>query len=249
MSAPTRPGLSSLASVELPPHRQAFLDELRSQGPASGQASGQGAGSGPGSGPGPGPGIGPGIGIGIGQGSAEFRARKLAELRDLFALETVAPRLDVLAVDASTELKAIVGMAVPTPCFEDDALVVRPAVVLALRYPEEILRGPLPGYALVQVVQPRAVWHSNVSADPAQRLCLGANVPKGLPLREAVLGSYAALTLQSITLDGADPAGVMNRDALLWWNDHVDRIPLSREAFLDVPGSAEELPLATGGTP
>jgi len=179
------------------------------------------------------------------QGSATWRARKLAEARDLFALEVIAPRIEVLALDLTTELLAIVRMKVTVPCMpESGELVVAGQVDLALRYPEEILRTPLPGYALVQIPTPRKAFHPNISADPAQRVCLGANVPKGYPLREAVLGSYAALTLQSISLDGADSAGIMNPEALVYWNDHRSRIPLSTAAFLDAPETRLEEEMA-----
>jgi hypothetical protein len=173
---------------------------------------------------------------GASQGPPTWRARKLAEARDLFALEVIAPRFEVLALDLTTELLAIVRMQVTAPCMPDNGeLVIAGQVDLALRYPEELLRIPLPGYALVQIPTPRKLLHSNISADPAQRVCLGANVPKGYPLREAVLGTYAALTLQSISLDGADSAGIMNPEALVFWNDHRSRIPLSTAAFLDAP--------------
>jgi len=173
------------------------------------------------------------------QGSPAWRARKPVEARELLALETIAPRIEIIALDLTTELLAIVRMAVTVPCLaRDGELVVVGQADLALCYPEEILHGPLPGYALVQIHRPRRVWHPNVSDDVAQRICLGANVPKGYPLREAVLGSYAALTLQSISLDQADPAGIMNPAALSYWNDHKARIPLSTAAFLDPPASA-----------
>ena len=170
------------------------------------------------------------------QGSPAWRARKRAEARDLFALETIAARLVLVALDLATELRAIVRMRVCVPCMPAGGeLAIVGQVDLALQYPEQILRGPLPGYALVQIPAPRRVWHPNISPDAAQHLCLGANVPTGFPLREAVLGSYAALTLQSITLDRADPAGIMNPEALAYWNDHRARIPLSAAAFLDEP--------------
>lgn len=209
--APDRPGLagtyglSDLARVPLAPERAALLAELG------------------------------GDGRGLGQGSPVWRARKLAEFSEILALEAIAPRLALVAYDVQTELRLLVRLRVTTPCLRAGELVVEPEAYLAMCYPEELLRGPLPGFALVQVHAPRGVWHSNVSADPAQRLCLGANVPRGLPLREAILGSYAALTLQAVSLDRQDPAGVMNPSALEFWNEHRDRIPLSREAFLDEP--------------
>ncbi len=78
---------------------------------------------------------------------------------------------------------------------------------------------------------PNVSSHEAVPGEP-QALCLGANIPRGLPLREAVLASYAAFTLQAITLDAADPAGVMNPAAAEHWQINSQQIPLSREAFL-----------------
>jgi len=174
------------------------------------------------------------------QGSPPWRARKPLEARDLFALEALAPRVNVLALDLATELLAVLRLEQPVPCMRPDGeLVIATSVEIALRCTEEILRRPLPGHALVQITAPRGVWHPNVSRGLVQRLCLGANVPRGYPLREAVLGAYAALTLQSISLDRADPAGIMNPEALAFWNDHRARIPLSRAAFLDAPGPAQ----------
>jgi hypothetical protein len=174
------------------------------------------------------------------QGSPTWRARKRAEVRDLLALETIADRLTVIAIESSTELLAIVRMKVTVPCMTSSGeLVVVGQVDLALRYPEKILHAPLPGYALVQIPMPRRVWHPNISSDSAQALCLGANVPQGFPLREALLGSYAALTLQALSLNREDSAGVMNQAALAYWCDHTNRIPLSTAAFLEDSPSNE----------
>ena len=90
-----------------------------------------------------------------------------------------------------------------------------------------------------------ARWPNSCQGSPGtplqsavQPLCLGANVARGFPLREAVLASYAALTLQTATIDDRDPAGIMNREAALWWQANAARAPLSRAPFL--AGVAEE---------
>ena len=175
------------------------------------------------------------------QGSPAWRTRMWTEARELFALSQIAERMTLVALDLRVALKAIVRLEVTVPCLPpgaDDLAVVGEAD-LALNYPEDILRGPLPGYALVQIVTPRHVMHPNVGwIDGGQPLCLGASVPRGYPLREAVLASYAALTLQAITLDEADPAGVMNVKAVQFWRERAERIPLSRESFLDPVGGA-----------
>ena len=208
MTAGTKPGLADLASVPLAPEHEHALDALASAS----------------------------------QGSPAWRTRMRTEARDLFALTQIAARMTLLALDLRVALKAIVRLEVTVPCLPPgaDELVVVGEADLVLNYPEDILRGPLPGYALVQIAAPLHVMHPNVGwiEDGGQLLCLGASVPRGYPVREAVLASYAALTLQAITLDEADPAGVMNVKAVQFWRERAERIPLSREPFLDPVGGA-----------
>ena len=176
------------------------------------------------------------------QGSPAWRARMRSEGRDLFALSQIAERMTLIALDLRVALRAIVRLAVTVPCLPPgaDELVVVGEADLVLSYPEDILRGPLPGYALVQIAAPLHVIHPNVgwSGGGSQPLCMGSRVPRGLPVREAVLASYAALTLQAITFDMTDPAGVMNAEAVRFWQARADRIPLSREPFLGPVGGA-----------
>lgn len=182
-------------------------------------------------------------------GAGPWRHCKIGTVRDLCALERIS-RIRVLGIDPTTELRALIRMPCSVPCLPPDApdLVVETEVDLALRYPEEILRGPLPGYALVEIVAPKFVYHANVASGPSQRLCLSASLPRGYPLREAIVASYAALTLQSVTLDERDPAGVMSASAALWWQRNAHRIPLSREPFLG-PLASTETRATAGGAP
>ncbi len=52
--------------------------------------------------------------------------------------------------------------------------------------------------------------------------------------------AYAALTLQTFQFDAADSAGVYNDEAANWWQDNADRIPLTREPFLDARPATKE---------
>ncbi len=167
-------------------------------------------------------------------GSAMWKARKHAEARDLLALAQIAPRMTVLALDLATTLHAFIRLRGAAPCLPDAAeeLEVAHEIHLALRFPPEILTSPQPGYSVVQVMTPQNIHHPNVSRGAVQMLCLGASIPTGFPLREAVLGAYAALTLQSIQLDELDHAGVMNADAARFWQARPHQIPLSTEPFL-----------------
>jgi hypothetical protein len=158
----------------------------------------------------------------------------IAEARDLLALAQLSGRLIVHWLDLSAGLRAKVEMAVPVPCLPDPAgaLQVAPRALLGLIYPPEAIIMPSPGYAFVRVLMPRPVWHSNVSPDSDQVLCLGPRLPAGIPLKEILLMTYGALSMQTTQLDLMDPAGVLNPAAADWWQRNAQRIPLTREPFL-----------------
>jgi hypothetical protein len=168
------------------------------------------------------------------RGSPSWRRRKSAELADLLKLVDLAPRLTLERVSVVTDLRAVVRMQCAVPRLPDPEgeLVVAREAVLGLIYPEEAIRSPQPGYAFVEILEPSDVWLAVVPATGPQRLCLGASLPVGLPLREIVLAAYGALTMQNFLIDERDPAGVMNRKAALWWQQRTDLIPLSRVPFL-----------------
>ena len=65
-----------------------------------------------------------------------------------------------------------------------------------------------------------------------QLLCLGTTLPVGIPCRELVLSAYGALTFQLLAIDERDPAGVMNAEAALWWQQRASMLPLSDVPFL-----------------
>src|SRR5262249_48914150 len=128
-------------------------------------------------------------------GPAPWRARKAAEARDLLALSQLASRLVVLELDLRECLRALLGLYVPVPCRPEEGgeLVVAARAVLGLSYPHEALSRQLPGYAYVQILAPDLVWHANVARHPAQPLCLGAQLPAGIRVKELVLMAYGAL--------------------------------------------------------
>lgn len=171
-------------------------------------------------------------------GTPPWRGFKLSEARAILALDQIAPRMSILALDIATLFLAALRIVTPVPCRPPGSadVVVASEVDLVVTYPEVLLRQPIPGDVLVRILRPPHVHHPNVSPRADQRLCLGPSIPRGFPVREAILLSYAALSLQSIGLDEADPAGVLNLEATRFWQSNRCRIPLSREAFLDPPG-------------
>jgi hypothetical protein len=173
-------------------------------------------------------------------GPAVWRNRKSAEAQDLLALEEIASRFRVEFLDLRESLRALVSMRVPTPCLPDleGNLHIAPHIRLGITYPEEALRLPMPGFALVEIIHPLQVWHANVSAEGAQMLCLGVQLPAGVQVKDIILMTYGAISMQTVMLDEMDAAGVLNPDAARWWQQNIHRLPLSRQTFFDNTGSA-----------
>jgi hypothetical protein len=172
-------------------------------------------------------------------GPPAWRARKRAEARDLLALSQIADRLTVQALDLGEALRVLLHLRVPVPCFDGQRrFEVAPLAVLGLTYPHEALRQQLPGYAFVQVLAPLNVWHANVAVDRGRPLCLGTQLPAGIRCKELVLMAYGALSMQTVQIDEADVAGVLNVEAARWWQQNVHRIPLTRTPFLADDGAA-----------
>jgi hypothetical protein len=176
-------------------------------------------------------------------GNAVWRQRKRREFREFLALAQVSSRIKLMMADLSAAFRIMFELRAPVPTMPTPgaSLEVVNRALIGLTYREEALRLPQPGYAFVGIHLPNHVWLPNVApSDPAftklgsgQALCLGAELPAGMPVKELVLQTFAALTLQSIQLDERDPAGIMNPPAAKWYLQNRERIPLTREGFLE----------------
>lgn len=169
-------------------------------------------------------------------GSAAWQARKIAELRDVLAIEQIGGPIKVLAADLSGDMKIAVEMRMPVPRrpSEGSGLRLGDHAVLGLVYTFEATRQPQPGTSFVYILDPDDVWHPNVSSgnSPIQALCLGPTVPADFPLKHILVLTYASLTMMAAQFNELDPAGVLNREAAEWWQRNPQLLPLSREPFL-----------------
>lgn len=182
------------------------------------------------------------IGAGFCGGGAVWRRRKLSELSEFLALSQISGRIETKFVDLSNALRLLflLKVAVPTRPDPDGDLVIHEVAELALTYSEAAIRTPQPGYSFVDILFPANVWIANVEPPepkfgrrgPGRALCLGTQLPAGIPVKEIVLMSYGALTLQNVQLDARDAAGVLNGESADWWLRNRHRIPLTRESFL-----------------
>lgn len=165
-------------------------------------------------------------------------ARKSSEARDVMALDQITARMHVQYFDVRQDIKLVIRLETPVACMPagQQEIVIREEAILGISYLPEDLRQPQPGYKFVQILEPFDVWHPNVGMQPApfgQPLCLGPRLPAGIRLKELILLSYGALTMQTVQMDEYDAAGVMNWPAAGYWQQNVHPIPLSRASFLD----------------
>jgi len=177
------------------------------------------------------------------RGGAVWRQRKLSEIHDFLALSQLSGRINTMFLNLSGPLRILFEMKVTVPTLPDPAgeLIVADRAHLGLTYREEAIRLPQPGYSFIEALQPNHIWLANAApSDPAfprfgpgQAICLGATIEAGTPVKELILMSFGALTLQSVQLDALDAAGVMNDVSARWWMQNRDRIPLTREAFIE----------------
>lgn len=176
-------------------------------------------------------------------GTAVWRQRKRSEFREFLALAQVSSRIKLMMADLSGSMRIMFELRAPVPTMPvpGGPLEVVNRALIGLTYREEAIRLPQPGYAFVGIHLPNHVWLPNIApSDPAftelgpgQALCLGAELPAGMPVKELVLQTFAALTLQSIQLDARDRAGIMHPEAAKWYLQNRERIPLTREGFLE----------------
>ncbi len=169
-------------------------------------------------------------------GDALWRARKLAEGRDLLALSQICPpgRMVVQTLDFHDDLRAVLSLRVRVPLAPgpDGRLRTADRALVGLVYPRALISQPVPGTSLACLLWPtHDAFHPNIAVQRGQALCFGTQVPAGFPARELVLGAYGLLCLQNVMIDPGDSAGVMNEAAATWWQARQDLIPLTKTPF------------------
>ncbi len=170
-------------------------------------------------------------------GPNEWKNRKLFEARELLALSQIAPRFKVIELDLRESFRALAFLSTPVPLRPDENGQLRTAsyAMLGITYREAAVIEPQPGFNYVQILQPENLFHPNIACEAGgQVLCLGVSMPAGLRIKELILLTYGALSMQLVMVDPADHAGVLNIEAARWWQvpANLARAPLTREAFL-----------------
>ena len=169
-------------------------------------------------------------------GDPATRNRKQAEASELLALSQITPpdRLIVESLDVREHLRAMLVMEVPVACQpkENNELEIVDRALIGFTYPNEGFQRPLPGYVFFQILLPRNVWLAQIK-QPEQALCIAPQVAAGTRTAMLLLRVYGALSMQSIQIDVKDPAGLFDADIAQWWQDNLNRVPLTTTALLE----------------
>jgi hypothetical protein len=169
-------------------------------------------------------------------GDPATRNRKQAEANELMALSQIAPpgRLVVENLDLREHLRALLLMEVPVACQpkENNEPEMFERALIGFTYPNDGFQRPMPGYAFFQILLPRNVWLAQVK-QPEQALCIAPQVPTGTRTAMLMPQAYGALSMQSIQIDVQDPAGLFDADIARWWQENLDRVPLTTTPLLD----------------
>lgn len=169
-------------------------------------------------------------------GPPPWRARKLAEAREVLALSQLSRRFTVAMIDMADALRLLVHTLVPVPVrpHPGAAVEVAPYALLGVTYRQCALSAPQPGMSFIQILSPQNILHPNCVADSPHTslICLGPTLPAGIRVTELLKICYGALAMQIVQFNPGDAAGVLNVEAAEYWQRNVDKLPLTREPFL-----------------
>ncbi|HXJ55953.1 MAG TPA: hypothetical protein VNU68_04735 [Verrucomicrobiae bacterium] len=177
--------------------------------------------------------------VALGAGGPEpWRRRKQAAAHELLALAQLSQRITIQYLDLTEAIRTVFALRVPVPCRRGGVgpFQVAPMAVIGLTYRPEAALRPQPGFSFAEILEPRDVFHPNVSPSyqppGAQILCLGPKLPAGIRMVDLVLMIYTATCLQDATFSFTDSAGLANQAAGLFLEANPARVPLTREPFL-----------------
>jgi hypothetical protein len=143
--------------------------------------------------------------------------------------------MDVKEIDLGGTFRAVFVLEAPVmlkPTSSEEPHLDHTAII-GLSYRREAVTTDQPGTSFVSILAPDNLWYANVGpVSKGQPLCLGLFLPAGIPIKELVLMTWGALCMQTTMIDEQDSAGVLNRDAARWWQQNLDRIPLTRDPFI-----------------
>src|SRR5262245_42440087 len=111
-------------------------------------------------------------------GPEPWRRRQLSAGHELLAIDQITGRTELLFLDLTGPLRAVIRMRVPVPTRRDGTgpLTIAPMAVLGLTLRPEYVSSRQPGTSFFEVLEPRHVYHAHVSPSymppGVQILCL-----------------------------------------------------------------------------
>ena len=174
-------------------------------------------------------------------GGRAWRAWKAGQLGEVMQdLALTSPRIELLHIEITGDLELVYGVEMPVPLApHNGVLQLANAAVFRLAFRESWTWESPPGWGPLAVLAPQPIWHPNVAPDLKGVMCLGA-LPPNTNLKEIILLGYYTLTLQEMTLDEMDPAGVLNSAACDYYRGHPECLPLCSAGLLEPWAGVEE---------
>ena len=174
-------------------------------------------------------------------GGRAWRAWKAGQLEEVMKdLAFASPRIELLHIEIAGDLELVYGVEMPVPLAPcSGVLQLANAAVFRLAFRESWTWESPPGWGPLAVLAPQPIWHPNVAPDLKGVMCLGA-LPPNTNLKEIILLGYYTLTLQEMTINEMDPAGVLNSDACDYYRSHPQCLPLCGEGLLEPWAGLEE---------
>ena len=134
-------------------------------------------------------------------------------------------------------MRLVYGLLMPVPRRPNNGrLVVGDRAVFHSVYQERWRVESPAGWQPLGLLHPSLdVFHPNMKPSIQGAICLGRKLPPGIPVKEIILLGFAALSLQTCTLDETDPNGVVNGVACEYFRQHEEYMPLTLAGFFDPP--------------
>src|SRR5215475_10624466 len=95
----------------------------------------------------------------------KWRRRKQAAAHELLALAQLSQRITIQYLDLTEAIRTVFTLRVPVPCRRGGVgpFHVAPMAVIGLTYRPEAALRPQPGFSFAEILEPRDVFHPNVS--------------------------------------------------------------------------------------
>jgi hypothetical protein len=184
-------------------------------------------------------------------GNRGWRLWKETHVKEIVEVCKRAERMSMLDISLGGDLDLAYEIRQPVPLLPrpDGQLVIGKKVIYHLHFEEDWSFEPPAPWEILGVIQPKGIWHPNVSPTLDGRICLGTFGEKGkaaegslsrMSPKEILMAGFFAVQLDNLVLDERDPNGILNPIACSYFRDHDEYLPLTRAGLFEPWNDEEE---------